>query len=210
MRRALIILLLVSGTAAVSAQFEEKNAIYFGNEFNMGGYTGVDISLNYVYDARLAFRIGLSANTRIARTIPSDYSPGVVGILTLGANTPRDNFHSVHLTFGYILKLSESGTARLNLSLGMGYAMTKVPVNWQKNDGFLSENYTWDYENDNSLSFVLNPKFEFPFSRYYGLSISPMLEIHKGGAFFVVGIGHIFGLLRKGTPAAAPVTGQPE
>ena len=202
MKRALSILLLVTGAAAANAQFDEKNAIYFSNEFNMGGYAGVDISLNYVYDTRFAFRVGFSGNTRIARTLPSDYSPGVVGILTLGVNTPRDNFQSVHFTFGYIQKLSEAGTVRLNLSLGLGYAMTREPVNWQKIDQFLSDNYTWDYEHNHSISFVLNPKFEFPFSRYYGLSISPMVEIYDGGTFFAVGIGHIFGLLRGSTPTA--------
>lgn len=203
MKRALLMLLLVSGTIGANAQFDEKNAIYAANEFNMGGYLGVDVSINYVYDTRFAYRIGFSTNTRIARSIPEDYSPGVIGILTLGANTPRDNFQSVHFTFGYIQKLSESGTVRLNLSLGLGVAMTKVPVNWQKIDQFLSENYTWEYENDNSISFVLNPKIEFPFSRYYGITISPIVEIYRGGTFFTVGIGHIFGLVRGSTPPAA-------
>ncbi len=210
MKRSALILLLAWGAASVNAQFGEKNAIYGANEFNMGGYAGVDISFNYVYDTRLAVRIGFSGNTRIAKTLPSDYSPGVVGILTLGANTPRDNFQSIHLNFGYIQKLSSSGIARVNLSIGLGYAMTKVPYNWQKIDGFLTENYTWDYRRDHSMSFVLNPKFEFPFSRYWGLSISPMVEFYKGGTFFVVGIGHIFGLLRGSTtpeavPSAEPV-----
>lgn len=202
MKRALIILLLVSGAADVNAQFDEKHAIYVGNEFNIGGYAGIDLSLNYVYDTKFAFRIGFDTNTRIARSIPSDYSPGVVGILTLGANTPRDNFQSIHFTFGYIQKLSESGTTRLNLSFGLGYARTRVPVNWQKTDTFISENYTWDYEHNNSIGFILNPKFEFPFSRYYGLTISPMLEIYDGGTFFAVGIGHIFGFIRGSTPPA--------
>lgn len=209
MKRSVLILLLAWGAASVNAQFSEKNAVYGSNEFNLGGYAGVDIGLNYVYDTRFAFRVGFSGNTRIAKTLPSDYSPGVVGILLLGANTPRDNFQSIHVTFGYIHQLSSSGKARVNLSIGLGYAMTKVPYNWQKIDGFLSENYTWDYRRDNSLSFVLNPKFEFPFSRYWGLSVSPMIEFYEGGTFFVVGIGHIFGLLRGSTPPAGSMTTEP-
>lgn len=124
--------------------------------------------------------------------------------MTLGMNTPTDSFQSIYLVFGYIAGLNEKGTARLNISGGIGYAMTRVPVNWQKTDGFLVENYTWDYEKQHIISFVINPKFEFPFSRYWGLSISPMLEFYDGGTYFVMGIGHIFGLLRKSTPPVAP------
>jgi hypothetical protein len=118
--------------------------------------------------------------------------------------TPRDNFSSIHLDFGIIKKLNEAGTARINLSLGLGFVTTKEPVNWQHTDDFMTENYTWDYETGHAISFVVNPKFEFPFSRYWGLSISPMLQVYDGGVFFVVGVGHIFGLLRKSTPPPAP------
>jgi hypothetical protein len=31
-----------------------------------------------------------------------------------------------------------------------------------------------------------------------------MLEFYDGGTYFVMGIGHIFGLLRKSTPPVAP------
>jgi hypothetical protein len=124
-------------------------------------------------------------------------------------NTPSDNFQSIYLAFGYIGRLNQKGTARVNLSAGIGYVMTREPVNWQKTDGFLVENYTWDYEKNRAVSLVINPKFEFPFSRYWGLSISPMLQMYEGGTYFVVGVGHIFGLLRKSTPPAAPMPEAP-
>ncbi|MCU0460380.1 MAG: hypothetical protein MUE37_14995, partial [Bacteroidales bacterium] len=187
MKQTVLILLLVSCALPVNAQFGENNALYIGNEFNVGGYFGVDISLNYLYQEKYSVRLGYTTNTRIAKSIPSDYSPGIVGILTLGMNTPSDNFRSIHLDFGFIKKLNDAGTARMNLSVGLGFVSTKEPVNWQKTDGFMTENYTWDYETDHSVSLVVNPKFEFPFSRYWGLSISPMLQVYDGGTFFVVG-----------------------
>lgn len=202
-------MLLVGCAASANAQFGENNALYIGNEFNVGGYFGADISLNYIYQEKYAVRLGYTSNTRIAKSIPSDYSPGMVGILTLGMNTPRDNFSTVHLDFGFIKKLNDAGTARMNLSLGLGFVLTKEPVNWQKTDGFIIENYTWDYEYDHAISLVLNPKFEFPFSRYWGLSISPMLQIYDEGIFFVVGVGHIFGLLRRSTYPANPAAESP-
>jgi hypothetical protein len=203
-KKALFILLLASGFGSASAQFSENNAIYAGNEFNAGSYFGMDLSLNYAWQEKYCVKLGYNTNTRIAKTIPSDYNPGLVGILTFGMNTPRDNFRSVYLAFGYIAGLNRAGTARVNLAFGLGYVMTRVPVNWQKTDGFMSENYTWDYEKAHSVSFVINPKFEFPFSRYWGLSISPMLQFYDGGTYFVVGIGHIFGLTRGPADQVVP------
>ncbi len=204
MKRLVILLFILCGMNCVNAQFEENNAIYGANEFNVGSYFGIDVSLNYLYLEKYSARLGYTTNTRLAKSIPSDYSPGVIGILTLGVGTPRDNFSSIHLDFGVIKKLNEAGTARVNLSLGLGFVTTREPVNWQQADAFMTENYTWDYETSHAISFVVNPKFEFPFSRYWGLSISPMLQVYDGGVFFVVGVGHIFGLLRKSTPHPTP------
>jgi len=206
MKRSVLFLLLVNGLITLHAQFGENHAIYVGNEFNVGGYFGIDVNLNYVYHEKYAVRLGYTGNARIARSIPSDYSPGMIGILTLGLNTPSDHFKSLHLDFGFIKKLNEAGTARMNLSLGLGLITTREPVNWQRTDGFMTENYTWDYETDHALSFVVNPKFEFPFFRNWGLSISPLLQVYDGGTYFVVGIGHIFGLLRKSAPPVMPAS----
>ena len=65
------------------------------------------------------------------------------------------------------------------------------------NDTFLTENYTWNYKKYNTLSLIINPKIEFPFTRFYGLTISPMLQINKDRTYFGIGIGHMIGLLRK-------------
>lgn len=206
MKQTISVLLLALAAGSVSAQFGEKNAIYMGNDLNVGGYFGADISLNYVRNEKFSAGFGFNTNGRIAKSIPSDYSPGLIGILTLGMNTPGDRFRSVRLTCGYIASLNQKGTARVNLSAGLGYVMTRVPVNWQKVEPFMGPNYTWDYQNDHAVSFVLNPRFEFPFTRYWGLSISPMIEFYEGGTFFVVGVGHIFGLLRGRTLPAGTVT----
>ncbi|WP_242082872.1 hypothetical protein [Aestuariivivens sediminis] len=65
------------------------------------------------------------------------------------------------------------------------------------NDAFLAENYTWDYKKHNAVSLIINPKIEFAFTRFYGLTISPMLQINKDRTYFGVGIGQMIGLLRK-------------
>lgn len=206
MKRPVFILLFICAVNQVDGQFDEKNAIYGANEINLGGYAGVDVSLNYIYNGKYSFRFGFSDNTRLSRSKPSDYSPGIIGILTLGASTPRDYFRSFQLGCGRIVMLSETGKVRANLSVGIGFVKTRIPYNWQKIDGYLTDNYTWDYKTGHSISLIINPKFEFPFTRYWGLSISPMVQFYDGGTFFVVGVGHIFGLLRGTTPPAGPST----
>ena len=64
-------------------------------------------------------------------------------------------------------------------------------------DAFLTENYTWNYKTHNTLSLIINPKIEFPFTRFYGLTISPMLQINKDRTYVGIGIGQMIGLLRN-------------
>ena len=65
------------------------------------------------------------------------------------------------------------------------------------NSGFLTENYTWIYNKYNTVNLIINPKIEFPFTRYFGLTISPMLQINKDRTYFGIGIGQMIGLLRS-------------
>jgi hypothetical protein len=100
--------------------------------------------------------------------------------------------------FGKIVKFKENGKTRLNLSLGVGFTTIKETGNFQFiQDAGRSENYTWDYYSHNTVSFIVNPKIEFPFARYYGFTISPLLQINKDNVLFVLGIGQVIGLQRK-------------
>ena len=65
------------------------------------------------------------------------------------------------------------------------------------NGGFLAENYTYEYSKFNTVSLIISPKIEFPFSRIYGLTISPLIQINKDRTYLGVGIGQMMGLLRK-------------
>ena len=102
------------------------------------------------------------------------------------------------ITIGVVSRLNKSETIRANFSVGMGYTTIKEPGNWQKRDRILfGENYTWDYLENNRLSLILNPKIEFLRYRFFGLTISPMLQANKDTFYLGVGIGAMIGLLRK-------------
>ena len=194
----IIILLFLIKVTIVNAQFKEKNALYTSGEVNIGNYIGIDINLNYVYKNNYSFKIGYKGNIRKPISQPEDYSSGLTGVLLFGAANPYDQLENYQIGIGKIYNLNNSGTIRANISLGLGYTIINEPENWVRiNNGFLAENYSWNYNKSTTFSVIVNPKIEFPFSRFYGLTISPLLQINKDRTYIGIGIGQMIGLLRK-------------
>lgn len=197
--KSIIRLFLVLGSIySAPAQFDENNAIYLSTELNLGNYIGVDLNLNYIYANRVSFKLGYTGNIRKPKTQPDDYKLGLTSLFSFGLANPFDQFESYQIGLGKIYNLNQSGTIRVNLSIGIGYSIIKEPENWQLvEDAFFVENYTWNYKRINTVSFVINPKFEFPFTRFYGVTLSPMVQINKKRLYIGIGIGNMIGLLRK-------------
>lgn len=197
MRNKILILIFFISFTPVVAQFGENHALYVSGEFQLGNYLGFDFAANYIYKEKYSFKIGGSAFIRKPKSQPYDYNAGYRNLLFV-LWEPYDQMVNYYGGFGKILKLNKRGTIRANLSVGIGYALIKEPKNWQRtNNTFLEENYTWDYAKYSTLSLIINPKIEFPVSRIYGFSLSPMLQINKDRVYFGIGIGHMIGLLRK-------------
>jgi hypothetical protein len=198
MRQIILIILLINGIHSASAQFAQNNAIYLSSELAVGNYLGVHMDLNYVYKEKYSLKVGYSGFIRKPQSQPADYGSGLLGLLSWGSSNPYDQIENYQITVGKIYPLNESGSTRVNLSVGLGYTTLREPENWQKvNDSFLAENYTWNYSKSNTVSLIINPKIEFPFSQVFGLTISPMLQLNKDRTYVGVGVGHIIGLLRK-------------
>lgn len=199
MKRLFTILLLAAGICSTDAQSKFDDAAYFSGDINFGRLIGVDLNLNYILNEKMVFRAGYSNSSRIARTLPDDYEAGLIGLFSLGLNTPHDFMQNIQFEVGWVWNLSEKGTARFNASAGLAWTLIERPFNWQKVDAFMGANYTWDYEYLHRISLVVHPRFEFPLIRYFGLSINPMLQTNRDMTFFGVGVGVMFGLLKKGT-----------
>lgn len=198
MNRIIITFLLIFSVHSVKPQFAENNAIYATVELNIGNYVGGDLNLNWVYKEKYSLKLGYTGNTRKPRSQPEDYSSGVVGIMLFGLGGPNDQLETFQISAGRIYKLNKTGTIRANLSAGIGYTTIGEPVNWQRsNNGFLGENYSWEYRKYSTVSLIINPKIEFPLSRFYGLTLSPMVQINKNRTYFGIGLGSMIGLLRK-------------
>lgn len=173
-------------------------AIYLGSELHIGNYIGLDLNLNYVHLEKYSFRIAYSGNIRKANSLPPDYSSGMIGAMLFGLATPVDQMENLQIGLGRIYGLNETRSIRANISLGLGYTTIREPKNWHATrSSFLVENYSWNYDKYNTLSLIINPKIEFAFNRFYGFTISPMLQLSKDRTYFGVGIGQIMGLVRN-------------
>ena len=198
MKRILSLLLFLAAISSLKAQNELKHAYYFGSDLSLGNYVGLDLDLNYIYSEKYSLRMGYSGHIRKSRSVPADYSSGLLNLMLLDLSQPVDQLENLLLTAGRIYKLNKKGTIRLNFTVGLGYTTIREPRNWQRSENsFLVENYTWDYGKYHTVSLIISPKIEFPFTRLFGLYLSPMLQINKDRTYVGIGIGDIFGVLRN-------------
>ena len=182
-----------------NAQFAENDAIYATGELNLGNYFGADLNLNYVLKEKYAFKVGYNGNFRKPKSQPEDFTTGVTGILVFGLNSPVDRFENFEATVGRIYKINRSGTIRANLSLGVGYTVYTEPENWKKINNktvSVTKNYSYDDVEHQAVSLIVNPKIEFPITRYFGFTVSPMLQKSKDRTYFGIGLGSMIGILR--------------
>ena len=198
-KRTILLFLFIFSINSIKAQFAENNAIYYSDGLNLGNYFAIDLNLNYVYKEKYSLKIGYISNMRKPKSRPADYSSGLVNALLFGSVNPQDKMENYQFALGKVYSLNEKGTIRLNLSAGLGYTVIKEPENWQKIEeaSYLAENYTWNYKRQNTISLIINPRIEFPFTKVYGLTISPMLQINKDRTYFGIGVGQMIGLLRN-------------
>lgn len=201
MKRTLSILVFIFSSYSMNAQFAENNSIYATTELSYGNIRGgVDLNLNYLIQNKYTFKIGYSGHGQIAESTPDDYSVGLANYIFGGfgfIDRPYDQVHNYKLTAGGIYKLNKKGTIRLNLSAGLGYTVVRKPENWLMNPNILVENYTWNYNDRNALSLILNPKLELIVNNWYGLTLSPLLILNSHSSYVGIGLGQMIGLLKK-------------
>ena len=206
---SLLTLFLCINMASAQSQ-EKKHAFYVTGEVNLGNYFGGDLNLNYVLKEKYTFKIGYTGNIRTATSIPEDYRGGFsFGLFNDG---PCEHIGNYRFDVGRIYKLNPSGSIRINAAAGLGYTTFTEPVNWKKKKEkklnplliFLlpllifdqEVNYSWNYKSRNTISLIINPKIELAFTKVFGLTISPMVQINRHRTYFGIGMGMMLGVLR--------------
>ncbi|NHN27772.1 hypothetical protein FIA58_018995 [Flavobacterium jejuense] len=197
MKNIFVMALLLLTSQLITAQ---ENTYYLTSEYNIGNYLGVDLNLNYVFKNKYALKVGFSGNIRKPKSQPDNYSSGLNGLFSFTTANPYDHFLNYKIDFGRIYALNKKGTIRANIAFGLGYTVIKEPTNWQsvESDSWvnLAENYTYTYYSYSTMSLTINPKIEFPLTRFFGFSVSPMIQLNKDRTYFGIGIGTMFGKLK--------------
>lgn len=185
-----ILILFLISIQFTNAQVAKNNKLYASSELSIGNYLGVDVNLNMITKKNHIFKVGFTGNFRGSRSIPprNDFDP-----------LPVDYFNSFQVGFGKLYNigkienLDENGIVRANISFGLGITGLKERVNWRLNN---NSYYISDEKKISTISLIINPKIEFPLKKFFGLTISPMLQINKYRTYFGIGIGQMIGLVR--------------
>ena len=180
-----------------NAQFFEDNKFYSTIEMNLGNYIGFDLNLNLVQNETFSYKIGYNRHFQKPRSQPENFSPGFIGLFFLGLGSPYDQIENYQIGIGKIYQLNKSGTIRANISIGLGYSTIKETVNWVPNDdGIIGTNYSWDYNENYTVSLIINSKIEFLIKNWAGLTVSPMLLVNTERIYFGIGLGTMIGYLK--------------
>ena len=180
------------------AKLPENQFVYLNSGFSLGNYGGVQIGINFAVNNQFSFQLEYFGAIRSSKSIPSDYSMGIIDILTLGLSTPKDNVNSFRIMAGKVKNINQKGTIRINFKGGLSFLTIKEPYNWEKINGLLIvSNYTWDYKARQQIAFVLKPDFEFAFANFMGVTVTPVGEFSGDYSFYGVGINLLFGKVRQ-------------
>ena len=200
MKSVISIFILLLFFFKLNAQFSEKNAIYLTGGINGGNFWGMNLNLNYILNYNWSFQAGYSGLFREPKSKPEDFTSGFTGIFTLGLSDFHyyDEMVTFQVAAGKVFTSNSSSSVRFIIAGGIGYTYLSEAINWKRvtEYNYIGENYTYDIVKHGTMSFIINPKVEFPFTRFLGTTLSPMLQINKDRTYIGIGIEAMAGSLR--------------
>lgn len=187
------LIILFVGSVKLQAQFFKNKALYVSGELEGGNYLGGNLNVNYILHNNYSFKLGMALYLKDPQNIPKDFSP----VFMFG---PIEIITNYQMLAGKIFKFKKSGKTRLNLLAGFGYTTLVEYMNWERSSGPLKDgsfHYDYNYNKHGTISFIINPKIEFPIAKIFGFTISPNLSINKNRTTLGLGVGMMFGKTRN-------------
>ncbi|PZE17732.1 hypothetical protein DNU06_07840 [Putridiphycobacter roseus] len=181
------------------AQKDKTFDFYASLDLNAGNYYGFDFALNTILVEKISIKVGLSNNVREPKDIPDDFGLFYKGIGMITPNyNPKEFQQSYEFLLGRVFEFKNIKSVRILVHIGIGDVKLTKPTNYKKLEypPDVGHQYSFSYYSFKSVHFIFNPRIEFPFTNFYGLSISPILKIGNNSNFYGIGIGHIFGKIR--------------
>ena len=200
MKIYLLILVFVINIQAYS-QVGQDRFVYATCDMNAGNYFYADFGVTYLFRGKYSLGIEYSSTISNPKSKPSDYAGGLASAAVFGLDGSHDEMESLQILGGRYFSINQQKTIRFNLQGGMMFSRLTMPVNWTKFEDSggiqIGRNYDFDYDRNQTIGLVINPKFEFAFTRVFGLSASPQFIWNKQQVYYGIGIGYMLGVLRS-------------
>lgn len=180
----------------VKGQFSENHNIYTQSSFSIGTHLGIHGSIDYIYKNTYSLSVGARLYGQKSKQRPSDFKGGFASAISFGLADGNDLYTDVHVLVGRVLPLNIPGR-RLNLRAGLSYTDVTKAINFEPIEkSILGGNYSFDNHRFSTVSLVLNPTLEYPFSQVLGISVYGLCIVNKETVNVGVGFGIIYGFLR--------------
>ncbi|MGY5355034.1 hypothetical protein [Wenyingzhuangia sp. IMCC45467] len=172
---------------------QEVNSLYLSSALELGNYAGMDGNLTFISKNKLSVSAGagwmLYENENYPNDIDDSDKIGFGGV---------DGSVYAYLTAGKIVQFKKSNRVRLNLSGGLVMMWSDIEENYirgqQTDRGYY---YDYDINSYQTIGLILNPRLEISIFSMVGLYISPKVILSQKKSFYGVGLGYMFGKLRK-------------
>ncbi|AGC77022.1 hypothetical protein LX97_01764 [Nonlabens dokdonensis] len=196
MRNYLFLFLLASSYACIG-QEESTGSFYMSSDLSFGNYkVAAGLIGTYVLKNEYSLSIGVKGFLRDSGNTPDDYSRGS-GFSSLFDFAGRfDEIVSFNAMAGRIYNLNNSGTIRFHGTAGLGYTVYNRPTNFVFVPGESGPNYAFSNHQYGTISLIISPKIEFPFSKYFGMTLTPSIHLNKDDVFYSIGFGYMLGKLK--------------
>jgi hypothetical protein len=189
---AVLGLMLIARTLNAQESKTSSDNFYIDLSATLGNFYGGDISLNYIHNNKVSFQFFYNRFERKDPSVPADYSGGLVDLFTFGGKYPNERLESIGILGGLVLPYKGSKKGRWNLRAGFAYSKFRKPMNYEKLDaGIVGSlfvgNYSWLFEESESMSLVLKPELEIAIFKHVGTGFHANLIYNKHA--FIVGLG---------------------
>lgn len=200
-KKLLSVIVFCAISIAMSAQFFEKNDLYFTGGIGIGNCCGLDVNANCIFNNKLSLSAGYSSFIRVSKTIPDDYQVGAfeAAFLVFTFPIPMDKMKNYQILTGKIWTFENKPKIRLNTQIGLGYSFLSNASNWKiKEDSYgYTTNYSYEQVNEKVFSLIIKPSIEFLPTNELGWFIAPMCIINeRNKLYFCVNGGFIIGKIK--------------
>jgi hypothetical protein len=195
-----IILMIFTSILVATAGFGQKadySCLFFGMGFGKDDYNEFYISPTYVNKSNISYGIVMFIQEKNAPNIPADYKPGTV---FFSDGIPKKSIYNFGFTIGKRLNMTKK-YLKAELVGGILFEELITPENFKPTfptfgPGFEASNYSYDKNKKNTISLLINPKFQFIMWRAVGIELSFSANINKYEPTLGANLGFILGLIR--------------